>query len=720
MAHNFVHVVATGRAASSTTTLTLTVAAGATVGNTVLVAAGGGGGSYVTSVTDSRGNTYVLDLATTTAPHTINVARTHVTTALQVGDTITLHYSLAITALVAIAYEYTGTLPTGAPNVIEHAYASSGYTGHISVSANSTQVCFWFSAWATASTGTNVVTVSAPFTRRALGGGPGALAAGADYTATNTTTRTVLWADTKHDGSTAAALIGYGSTTAGVAGVSVTAQRPTPLPPVTSYSKQYVLILTKPTGGYLDLSTYLVDGTAKVGRWSVTQQWGRQADTATLYLVDTHPAYTKSFVIPPMSTVTLYDTTIQRYLFGGIVDNPKLAWQSPNLDYWELNCHGYGTYLAKETVSYSSVAPKTTGAIVLTLMTNGGQAPPTGYDSWYGVRVASVTDGGYVTVTGGPILTRVTFTNTILQNALVALAQYASKTEVWATWVDEQRNLHFGPASITIGPVASFTDVVKTQGTVTTGHLQGGTGAAKMVAYEWDATDIRNAIRVSGTSASLSWTDRFSANSQTTQWTLSYVPDTSKLATTTTLTVGGVAQTLGTRSSTGSAPTTDYVLAQNTVGLWTLQLGLASTPSSGAIVLTYRYTQPITVQASAPYVTSGTNPYAGPNRGVFAEYISDTSITSTSAALARGNRELTEYQWHHERLSAAIGEDFIGHVRAGDVIRCTLSQIPDSQRAWAVGFTDLFVIVSLRLSPSSSGSHWRVYTVTAVRTFDSM
>ena len=77
---------------NTTDRITLTITAAAPVGDTVIVAAGQGN-TTLTSVTDSRGNTYTIDRPTIAngsgATAGVAVASTRVTTALQTGDTIT-------------------------------------------------------------------------------------------------------------------------------------------------------------------------------------------------------------------------------------------------------------------------------------------------------------------------------------------------------------------------------------------------------------------------------------------------------------------------------------------------------------------------------------------------------------------------------------------------------------------------------------------------------
>ena len=93
--------VGTGTVTTGTVTGTITVASAVAIGSTVIVGVGweagaGGGIPTITGVTDSRGNTYTVDVSAGAAGNTtvaITIGRGAVTTALQVGDTITVTIS---------------------------------------------------------------------------------------------------------------------------------------------------------------------------------------------------------------------------------------------------------------------------------------------------------------------------------------------------------------------------------------------------------------------------------------------------------------------------------------------------------------------------------------------------------------------------------------------------------------------------------------------------
>ena len=105
-----------GNANNTNTTdrITLTITAAAPVGDTVIVAAGQGS-TALTSVTDSRGNSYAIDRPTVSngsgAFGGVAIASTRITTALQSGDTITAIFAASASATRAIAAaDFSGVL----------------------------------------------------------------------------------------------------------------------------------------------------------------------------------------------------------------------------------------------------------------------------------------------------------------------------------------------------------------------------------------------------------------------------------------------------------------------------------------------------------------------------------------------------------------------------------------------------------------------------------
>ena len=85
--------------------------------------------------------------------------------------------------------------------------------------------------------------------------------------------------------------------------------------------------------------------------------------------------------------------------------------------------------------------------------------------------------------------------------------------------------------------------------------------------------------------------------------------------------------------------------------------------------------------------------YTGPNGGIFGEFVSDSTLLTSAMALARAQRERTEYAFAAERATFSTTEDWIGWVRAGYVFRYINQFVPDSQAGYAFGINDTFLAI---------------------------
>lgn len=183
-----------GNANGLTRTITVTVGANTTVGNTVLLACGGTNGYAPQSATDSRGNTYVVDVHNSTG-QTAAIVRAHLATALLSGDHITVRFSTsaATTHLSVFAAEFSG-IPATSPldgSVATHFTTSTAAqtSGTVTPAASGAHV--WFSAWRRGGSVT-APTVTTPFTERNHVTSGGSYAFG-DYAAAGNTARSVTW-----------------------------------------------------------------------------------------------------------------------------------------------------------------------------------------------------------------------------------------------------------------------------------------------------------------------------------------------------------------------------------------------------------------------------------------------------------------------------------------------------------------------------------------------
>src|SRR6185503_7469561 len=134
--------------------------------------------------------------------------------------------------------------------------------------------------------------------------------------------------------------------------------------------------------------------------WTITQQWSRQGDTATFYLVDEHPSITEggvslTFTVQPLSQVVFVDTS--------------------NM---------------------------TTDQIVLAAVANAN----------CGIN-AALAPAGFVYP--GPLVVRAKYIFNTLSAALTNTVQLAATYTSWGWYIDENRNLHFYP--LANAPVSGIT-----------------------------------------------------------------------------------------------------------------------------------------------------------------------------------------------------------------------------------------------------------------------
>ena len=519
------------------------------------------------------------------------------------------------------------------------------------------------------------------------------------------------------------------------------------------------MILPPNSETWLDLTKYL-----EQTQWQITQQFTRQGDTATFYLYDADVFYTPvpepervaldytalsgtgistpgnvlagffgtsqpvggsvsgatsslHFVIPPLSQVIFRDTSINEVLFAGLVQKPKMQWQAPTLMQWELDCVDWSIFLTYATVQpVSFPLTDTNGNVIETLSTallyllNGQQPFEAGTTTYtvtnpvYGVSGA-LAPAGYVQDTG-VTLTGIELTYQTLTDALNLITQWASINDSWGYRVDANRQLHFAPVENFSQNVVLITDEVSlSQSPYNTAHIVND----KQLRYNWDATQLRNTVTGIGGNTEIMMTDTWLGDGLTTQWILSsdYDPALEKQA---TLLINSVITAVTVIGSKQPKVTPPWSLAQSNERMWVLRA--ATAPAAGVpIVFSYYFRQPMIYPA-----TVQSNPYTLlPNHGVFAEIISDTSLKTLDSLAARVQRELVEYGQAVEEITLTTGEDFLGHILAGDTITISLSFVPDSQRAFLPGISDVFLVTQNTISASQHGGGYRTYQLTATR-----
>lgn len=450
----------------------------------------------------------------------------------------------------------------------------------------------------------------------------------------------------------------------------------------------------------VDLTQYLEQDT-----WTITQQWSRQGDTATFYLVDEHPSITEggvslTFTVQPLSQVVFVDNTLGVTLFSGLCTYPELTRPGPNLAYWELQCTDW-TYLSDRALVQLDTSNMTTDQIVLAAVANAN----------CGIN-AALAPAGFVYP--GPLVVRAKYIFNTLSAALTNTVQLAATYTSWGWYIDENRNLHFYPLANAPVSGITFSDNLTAQiGGNSPVSTTFGFYDVDNFMYGWDATQMRNRAVVRGSTYFVAQVDTFVGNGSQTAWPLTQAPDTTAISSI-NLKVAGVTQTVS--AQLGTSQTTAFVIQPNLSGQWFLQVNgsFGSIPGAGAsIVMKYKYVAPNIAEVTAP---ASIAKYASlPNRGVFSVYIADTNLQSLEAAQLRGQTEVHTFGYPEDRVQFYTTDDWPGHIRAGELFTFINSSTPDFYNGGSVGINDTFIVVQLTIQASDKGAGYRVYQITAAR-----
>lgn len=474
--------------------------------------------------------------------------------------------------------------------------------------------------------------------------------------------------------------------------------------------------------------------------WNINTQWGRQSDTATFYLTyEPKDNPSNTLLVPPLSQILVYDSTNNVTIFAGLVNDVMQYFLSPTLYQVELQCSGWQPYLAK-AVTVSTWSGLTAGQVLLKILNPDSQGKTA-----YGVIAKSVTNGGFIYddyPAGGygagsnsnPYTGILSFNGTTIQDVLTQLIKVASVTEVWGAYVDLQGNMHFQPG-LTGSNTVTITDDVTQEGSTTLGHIDWDQQAY----YEFNATDMRNNIILTGNSLSVRKSERLIVGVGGPPWQLLFTPD--QTAGTSTISVrtpqdvyneavlGYNTPTIATVGPAANPPQTDFQFYTDANGVpW---LGLGTLLSAGSYIageltgsqlslgsevnFSYKYPSTVLATVQAPYFNN--NPYTGPNDGIWTEIINDSTLGDLTSIQNRGVREIVEYGYPTETFVFNTGEDFLGHISAGDVITITADFMPNSANNYTLGFTDQFVVSQCVCQASSKGGGFRTYQITAQRLF---
>lgn len=447
--------------------------------------------------------------------------------------------------------------------------------------------------------------------------------------------------------------------------------------------------ITPPGGSAVDYTRYLAwSSTSQT--MTVTQNFGRQGDTAQIVLVDNYDT-APHVIIDVLSTIVLTDIDLGLVIFSGVVSDPQLHVSGATRNEWSLQCTD-NTFYADNTVVQGNYRNMTVGEIVVALTSTSGS----------GISAALTTAGGFVEP--GPVLTAYTCGWKPLSSAWKQLAQLAGGSLPFGWFVDENLHLHFLSAASADDSGVTFTTDATSQGTQ--GHFK----LDNQFQYEWDATSIHNRVVVQGAQVTVTAgldatpTDTFPMDGTSKAWPLRFTPAGGMH-----MEVGGVPVVVISAAAGASVPESadSWVVQQNANGQWFLNSPNNPT-STGTIQLWYDYQQPITAIAN-DYVSQAEFP--GPSGGVFGEFISDASLTTLSMAMARASREKSEYSQPVQRITFNTTEDWTGWVRTGQIITVDNTLIPTLS---GQGVSGPFLVVQNRVTWEGS-SPYRYMQVTAVR-----
>ena len=436
--------------------------------------------------------------------------------------------------------------------------------------------------------------------------------------------------------------------------------------------------------------------------WTVTQSFGRQGSTATLYLTDdfgqwpTAPRLQAHATPMPqgLQSVVLTETYHQdgsasnTVLYSGSTKTPILSPLAPTYHEWQLDCLDHTDFLDNIIVNGEFI----------------------GRSADYIVRALALQANIGLTVnhvSAGPVLGHIQINYITLSAALIKIAKLASQINDYGWFVDYSYDLHFFSFRQAAVPVVTFSDALTPASPMT---LTFGGISSDAFAYETDGGSLRNSCIVRGANYQGTRIDEWRADGRSRSWPLTRAVDTTTVP---KLTIGGVA-TIPQVLSVGVAPTTaaanPYEISQNANGQWFL-IARGLPPSAGqTISMNYLFIAPIIVRVDNHASQLAHN---GPNHGVFQMAVVDSSLTDVAAATGRGRAELTAYQWEQERVTFTTLENWPGHVNAGDVINLVLSRVPDSARGMALGITGTFMILTSTYVGVSG--NYRKYTITATR-----
>jgi hypothetical protein len=452
---------------------------------------------------------------------------------------------------------------------------------------------------------------------------------------------------------------------------------------------------------------------------SISQNFGRQGDTATINLVDANYStglppnlnVKPTFTVPNFSQVKLVDLSAAVYygsveratLFSGYVATPSIDVQSPTEVTWSLSCVDYSGY-ANGAIVQATFDGIHMGDAVVYLVKKAN----------CGLQAATVPNGGFVEL--GPKIPRTLVNYTNLTQGLQKISQMASSADTYGWYVDSSLNLHFFNQKTAHDSGVTVTDTPTSAGffSFTECHIQQGS-----LQYEYDGSSVYNralcigATRTKTPKASDGPVETFHCDGVTSNWPLKFIPATEAGAQNRLqVTLNGISQTVSEDNGL-TAPTTKYTIIQNANGTFSLTVNTkyAKIPAKGSVLKIW-YSYKVTVTSIADLKQSQ-NAIGGPNRGIFSKVVVQPNILKTSAAAQRATRELAEYGHPQERISFTTSPEWVGIFLAGEIFTLDSKLLLDSRRNFAPGLNAKFMITQQSINFRDGG--FRTCQVQAIR-----
>lgn len=166
MAGTFVQQTGAFANAGSATSVVVPVTNLPTAGNTLIANVRCGGGFVASSVTDPRGNTWIIDKKSTATNNTCSALSCIFTTPYQAGDSITFNLSGSSGTAAAQIEEYSGQLTADQSAANQGTAATTGSSGATGATTQSGETFITFLTVGTASTS---ITKPTSYTERGSG-----------------------------------------------------------------------------------------------------------------------------------------------------------------------------------------------------------------------------------------------------------------------------------------------------------------------------------------------------------------------------------------------------------------------------------------------------------------------------------------------------------------------------------------------------------------------